>query len=254
MFVTVLLVLFVMFNTQTVDISLVFADIEAPLVVALLVAAGLGGLSSRSPPCSVGRKAAADRPSHSARACPAPDLLRSYSPVIFLLLASRNRRRTARSTGAQRHEPLHRQPPGPRVQPLRVPGHQGPLRHGPVRADGRRDRARRARRDPPAGRGPGGRVLRRRRPQPAGLRPGDELRDAAGVVQEVGQGDRGRRVVPPRPARAPRRLRRPPRPDLGRLRDDPRRQPGRVHVRLRLRLRGDPRRAGHPGPEAPGEP
>ena len=42
--VTVLLVLFVMFNTQTVDISLVFTDIEAPLVVALLVAAGLGAL------------------------------------------------------------------------------------------------------------------------------------------------------------------------------------------------------------------
>jgi uncharacterized integral membrane protein len=43
-FVTVLLVLFVMFNTQTVDISLVFTDIEAPLVVALLVAAVLGAL------------------------------------------------------------------------------------------------------------------------------------------------------------------------------------------------------------------
>jgi len=43
-FVTVLLVLFVMFNTQTVDISLVFTDIEAPLVVALLVAAALGAL------------------------------------------------------------------------------------------------------------------------------------------------------------------------------------------------------------------
>ena len=42
--VTVLLVLFVMFNTQTVDISLVFTDVQAPLVVALLVAAGLGGL------------------------------------------------------------------------------------------------------------------------------------------------------------------------------------------------------------------
>ena len=42
--VTVLLVLFVMFNTQTVDISLVFTDIEAPLVLALLVAAALGGL------------------------------------------------------------------------------------------------------------------------------------------------------------------------------------------------------------------
>jgi uncharacterized integral membrane protein len=43
-FVTVVLVLFVMFNTQTVDISLVFTDVEAPLVVALLVAAVLGGL------------------------------------------------------------------------------------------------------------------------------------------------------------------------------------------------------------------
>ena len=42
--VTVLLVLFVMFNTQTVAVSLVFTDIEAPLVVALLVAAVLGGL------------------------------------------------------------------------------------------------------------------------------------------------------------------------------------------------------------------
>jgi uncharacterized integral membrane protein len=43
-FVTVVLVLFVMFNTQTVDISLVFTDVQAPLVVALLVAAVLGGL------------------------------------------------------------------------------------------------------------------------------------------------------------------------------------------------------------------
>jgi uncharacterized integral membrane protein len=37
------LVLFVMFNTQTVDISLVFTDVRAPLVVALLIAAVLGG-------------------------------------------------------------------------------------------------------------------------------------------------------------------------------------------------------------------
>jgi uncharacterized integral membrane protein len=43
-FVTVLLVLFVMFNTQTVDISLVFVDVQAPLVLALLIAAVLGGL------------------------------------------------------------------------------------------------------------------------------------------------------------------------------------------------------------------
>ena len=43
-FVTVLLVLFVVFNTQTVDISLVFTDVTAPLVLALLVAAVLGGL------------------------------------------------------------------------------------------------------------------------------------------------------------------------------------------------------------------
>lgn len=41
-FVTVVLVLFVVFNTQTVDISLVFADVRAPLVVALLIAAVLG--------------------------------------------------------------------------------------------------------------------------------------------------------------------------------------------------------------------
>jgi uncharacterized integral membrane protein len=43
-FVTVILVLFIVFNTQTVDISLVFTDVDAPLVVALLIAAGLGGL------------------------------------------------------------------------------------------------------------------------------------------------------------------------------------------------------------------
>jgi uncharacterized integral membrane protein len=43
-FVTVVLVLFVMFNTQTVRISLVFADVRAPLVIALLIAAGLGAL------------------------------------------------------------------------------------------------------------------------------------------------------------------------------------------------------------------
>jgi uncharacterized integral membrane protein len=44
LFVTVLLVLFVMFNTQTVDISLVFTDVRAPLVLALVIAAGLGAL------------------------------------------------------------------------------------------------------------------------------------------------------------------------------------------------------------------
>ena len=43
-FVTVLFVLFVVFNTQSVQISLVFADVEAPLVVALLIAAGLGAV------------------------------------------------------------------------------------------------------------------------------------------------------------------------------------------------------------------
>jgi uncharacterized integral membrane protein len=41
-FVTVVLVLFVVFNTQTVDISLVFTDVRAPLVLALLIAAVLG--------------------------------------------------------------------------------------------------------------------------------------------------------------------------------------------------------------------
>ena len=43
-FVTVILVLFVVYNTQTVDISLVFADVQAPLVLALVIAAALGGL------------------------------------------------------------------------------------------------------------------------------------------------------------------------------------------------------------------
>ena len=43
-FVTVVLVLFVVFNTQTVGISLVFGDVTAPLVLALVIAAVLGGL------------------------------------------------------------------------------------------------------------------------------------------------------------------------------------------------------------------
>ena len=44
LFVTVVLVLFVVFNGETVPISLVFTDVEAPLVVALLIAAALGAL------------------------------------------------------------------------------------------------------------------------------------------------------------------------------------------------------------------
>ena len=43
-FVTVVLVLFVVFNTQAVDISLVFGNVNAPLVLALVIAAALGGL------------------------------------------------------------------------------------------------------------------------------------------------------------------------------------------------------------------
>jgi len=43
-FVTVVLVLFVVFNTQTVDVSLVFGNVQAPLVLALAIAATLGGL------------------------------------------------------------------------------------------------------------------------------------------------------------------------------------------------------------------
>jgi uncharacterized integral membrane protein len=43
-FATIVLVLFVVFNTQTVDISLVFTDVNAPLVLALVIAAILGGL------------------------------------------------------------------------------------------------------------------------------------------------------------------------------------------------------------------
>ncbi len=44
LFVTVVLVLFVVFNNQTVQISLVFTNVQAPLVLALVVAAVLGGL------------------------------------------------------------------------------------------------------------------------------------------------------------------------------------------------------------------
>jgi uncharacterized integral membrane protein len=44
LFVTVVLVLFVVFNGQTVRISLVFGDVDAPLVLALLIAAVLGAL------------------------------------------------------------------------------------------------------------------------------------------------------------------------------------------------------------------
>lgn len=44
LFVTVVLVLFVVYNTQTVEISLVFTDVQAPLVLALVIAAVLGGL------------------------------------------------------------------------------------------------------------------------------------------------------------------------------------------------------------------
>lgn len=43
-FVTVVLVLFVVFNTQKVDVSLVFGNVHAPLIIALVVAAALGGL------------------------------------------------------------------------------------------------------------------------------------------------------------------------------------------------------------------
>jgi len=42
--VTVVLVLFAVFNGETVPISLVFTDVRAPLVVALLIAAALGFL------------------------------------------------------------------------------------------------------------------------------------------------------------------------------------------------------------------
>ena len=90
-FVTVLLVLFVMFNTQTVDISLVFTDIEAPLVLALLVAAVLGALVVSLAGLLRRARAPLIGPSHPALGVSrARNLLRHYSPVISLLLASRN--------------------------------------------------------------------------------------------------------------------------------------------------------------------
>ncbi len=42
--VTAVLVLFVVFNTQSVRVSLVFGVVDLPLVVALVAAAVLGGL------------------------------------------------------------------------------------------------------------------------------------------------------------------------------------------------------------------
>jgi uncharacterized integral membrane protein len=42
--VTVILVLFVVFNTQKVEVSLVFGSVHQPLIIALVVAAALGGL------------------------------------------------------------------------------------------------------------------------------------------------------------------------------------------------------------------
>src|SRR4029453_12304092 len=53
--------------------------------------------------------------------------------------------------GSPPHEPLHGQPARPRVQPVRVPERQGPVRHRTVRADGRRDRPWSARGGAPAG-------------------------------------------------------------------------------------------------------
>lgn len=41
---TVLLVLFVVFNTQTVRVSLIFGVVDLPLVIALVAAAVLGAL------------------------------------------------------------------------------------------------------------------------------------------------------------------------------------------------------------------
>jgi uncharacterized integral membrane protein len=43
-FVTVVLVLFVVTNGQTVTVRLVFGEVQAPLVLALVIAAALGGL------------------------------------------------------------------------------------------------------------------------------------------------------------------------------------------------------------------
>ena len=82
LFVTVILVLFVVFNTQTVDISLVFADVEAPLVLALLIAAVLGGLvvALAGAVLRARRAATADRSDPLRRACPAAPLV-PYLPV-----------------------------------------------------------------------------------------------------------------------------------------------------------------------------
>ena len=92
-----------------------------------------------------------------------------------------------------------------------------------------------------------GRVAARGRPQPAGLRPGDPHGDDARGLQEDLPGLHGRRVVADGPARGARRHRRPAVAALGGRRADPRRQPGRAHVRLRPGVRARPLPARHRG-------
>ena len=90
LFVTVVLVLFVIFNTQTVDISLVFTDVRAPLVLALVIAAGAWArCSSRLAPAPVlPRPPAAPQPlSHSRPACGSP--LGACHQRVHLLVATR---------------------------------------------------------------------------------------------------------------------------------------------------------------------
>ena len=245
LFVTVVLVLFVVFNTQTVDISLVFADVEAPLVLALLIAAVLGGLVVallgavlRAAAAQTADPLATAR-AHPAGACPggAP-LARCYRSVISLLPASR----TSPSTGTEHGSPARMSHYTANLRDLEFnlfefldtkdrfgtgPFEQmdaetargvlaeirqlaeGPIAASFVDAD----------RNPPV------------------FDPATHSVTLPESFKKSVKAHRRRRVVPPRPARAPRRLRRPARADLGRLRDGARREPRRLHVRLGRRVR-----------------
>src|SRR6202050_3710458 len=93
-------------------------------------------------------------------------------------------------------------------------------------------------------------VVRRGGPAPAGVRPGDLVGAHARGVQEVLPGVPGRRMVPPRTAARARRHPGSAVVALGDRRADPRRQPGGVDVRERLRHGARAVAAGHARAEA----
>ena len=133
-----------------------------------------------------------------------------------------------------------------------VLGLDKPLSEGAVGRSRRRHRPRHAVRGRAPRRGPARRVLRRHRPQSAGLRPRDARGDPAGVLQEVVQGDVGRRVVPHGPERGDRRRSGSAHGGVGHRRDAAGRTARRVHVPGRPVVRGRALRQRHRRAEAVG--